>query len=398
MNNFIAHRRFESKKLIITTIVAIIAITAIIVIVIAISPREDISHYVTVSETGYNGAGSLNIQINSKKYLEDCHANNKLNDVDYLEITASIANNGTLINNNSTTITFSSADKHIRFDSMEYTVNNLLETTSVDVFENLQLEFFGANGAGTVTLNTDNCKEYIQAGISYSVHPDSELSNGDVVTVIAKEKGNTLLSSGYTIQNIQKEYTVNGLLVYPTSLENVDCGDSNTYLGDEITELVKQNGIAYPWELDTKLTSDWYLLGSFDYEYVITPVATYFSYNSDNLQKNEYCVVYKADMTATCKKTYSNIDTLKEKIKSNNLSDDTKIVGTLYFSITANSVYLDQQGKKLVLPLTDSNYNSDYYGRSYTAIEYNSSLYQIKKAITQNSDFDTVVCVIKDLS
>lgn len=97
-------------------------------------------------------------------------------------------------------------------------------------------------------------------------------------------------------------------------------------------------------------------------------------------------------MTATCTKAFTGVDTLKDKINKNNLSKNSKINGTLYFSITANSVYLDPQEKNLVLPLTDSNYNSDYYGRSYTAIEYNGSLYQMKKAITQNSKFDTVIC------
>lgn len=392
MNKLITQRKFESKKIFITAVISVIVFIAVILVVIATSSKDDLSKYVTISEVGYNGAGTLNIEIDTKQYLKDCHSDNKLGDVEHLEIAANVENNGNLSNGTASVITFTAVDSSVQFNSMEYTVNNLQDTAPVDVFEDLQLEFIGANGAGTATLNTEKCKEYIQAGVSFSIQPDSKLSNRDVVTVIAKEKNNTLLSSGYTLKTSQKEYTVQNLPVYPTSLDNINCNDCTTYFEKEISDLVKKNSISYPWELDNELSSNWYLLGNFDYEYVITPVANYFSYQSDNLQKNEYCSVYEVNMTATCTKAFTGVDTLKDKINKNNLSKNSKINGTLYFSITANSVYLDPQEKNLVLPLTDSNYNSDYYGRSYTAIEYNGSLYQMKKAITKNSKFDTVIC------
>lgn len=202
-----------------------------------------------------------------------------------MEIAANVENNGNLSNGTASVITFTAVDSSVQFNSMEYTVNNLQDTAPVDVFEDLQLEFIGANGAGTATLNTEKCKEYIQAGVSFSIQPDSKLSNRDVVTVIAKEKNNTLLSSGYTLKTSQKEYTVQNLPVYPTSLDNINCNDCTTYFEKKISDLVKKNSISYPWELDTELSSDWYLLGSFDYEYVITPVVNYFSYQSDNYRR-----------------------------------------------------------------------------------------------------------------
>lgn len=105
-----------------------------------------------------------------------------------MEIAANVENNGNLSNGTASVITFTAVDSSVQFNSMEYTVNNLQDTAPVDVFEDLQLEFIGANGAGTATLNTEKCKEYIQAGVSFSIQPDSKLSNRDVVTVIAKEK------------------------------------------------------------------------------------------------------------------------------------------------------------------------------------------------------------------
>lgn len=170
-------------------------------------------------------------------------------------------------------------------------------TTAIDVFENLQIKFVDANGSGTATINTKKCENTVQTSVNYSIYPDDELSNCDIITVVAKEKNSNLLSSGgYIIKSNKKEYTVKNLPIYPTSLTNINYNDCNTYFEKYITELVQQNSMSYFWKLDKKLTPDWYLLGNFNYKYIITPMESYFLYKSDSLQKNEYSSIYKVEM------------------------------------------------------------------------------------------------------
>lgn len=389
--NFLDNHRLSPKKIGCCT--ALIIFTGIIVVAafILFSHKYDISRYVTVAELGYDGSGSVAVTVDTEAFLKKCHSDGTLVYVEDLSVTVSVAGNGSLKNGSDVVVELS-ADG-VSFDSVHHTMSKLKKPQIIDIFEQLNVYFVGANNTGKAVLDTDKCDEAVQLGVEFSVIGNENLSNGGTVTVSAKEKGNALKKLGYSPKTTEKSYTVSGLPVYPTSLANIDCSDCRSYFEQQLMSLINKTGVEYPWSFDCDLTSEWNVLGKFKYEFSLAKKSAYYRYNEKNVQDNNYSIIYEVTMTAKCTDVFSKPKAVKELVKKNDMYKGKVITGTLYFVVSANGVYLDSQEKNLVLPENDKNYNSEYYGRAYTAIEYDASLYKLRQSIKTDNNYDTVISV-----
>lgn len=82
------------------------------------------------------------------------------------------------------------------------------EKENVDAFEDLTVEFDGWSAQGTITVNTDNCRDKVKNNIKfeYDTTQNGTLSNDDIITVYA-----SVVGEGITLTKESCEYTVGGL-------------------------------------------------------------------------------------------------------------------------------------------------------------------------------------------
>lgn len=90
---------------------------------------------------------------------------------------------------------------------------------TVNPFDYIEVSFKGVDGEGKVVVelvkSDDNIKNTNDLGLEVS--PDRNLSEGDTVTVYAKS-----LESGYRFSESKRQYTVEGLELYLTDLNDMD--------------------------------------------------------------------------------------------------------------------------------------------------------------------------------
>lgn len=88
-----------------------------------------------------------------------------------------------------------------------------MQIESDDVFAGLNVEFEGWNEQGMVSIDTSACDEVIQKNIefTYDTELDGTLQNGDIVTVYAEPKTDSL-----KIVDAEYDYTVKGLWTLET--------------------------------------------------------------------------------------------------------------------------------------------------------------------------------------
>lgn len=111
----------------------------------------------------------------------------------------------------------------VKCDPVEFTVSGLEEIKTTDPFENVSVTFSGVSPNGTVQITNDATDE-MGRSLSFSADKVAGLSNGDKITVSVSnyssdeyyaEKYGTVLSPA------KKEYTVEGLAHYVTSIDEI---------------------------------------------------------------------------------------------------------------------------------------------------------------------------------
>lgn len=109
---------------------------------------------------------------------------------------------------------------NLKYSDISYTVDGLEEITSYDAFDGVSVTFSGYAPEGEASLSVSNS---LLSSSAYSLSQSSGLSNGDVITVtISDSAANSLVSSdGVYPETLTKEFTVEGLASYATSLSDI---------------------------------------------------------------------------------------------------------------------------------------------------------------------------------
>lgn len=115
--------------------------------------------------------------------------------------------------------------------------NFFYKTVEVDVMKNIELVYTGENGSASVTVenNTEDLNQRIQEfmeTVEYKVSPNSNLSNGDTIHIIATYDDELSMTYHYQPINTEKEFIVQGL---NNRFESKDDIPEN-YLNEILTE------------------------------------------------------------------------------------------------------------------------------------------------------------------
>ena len=109
----------------------------------------------------------------------------------------------------------------------EIVVSGLYDLREYSPFQGLSLSCSGMNGEGTASLSHDWSNDYYYYW-DYTLDKTEGLSNGDIVTVTASVSGDLPIDEyagrnyGLKITEVQKEFTVEGLVVLAGSVADID--------------------------------------------------------------------------------------------------------------------------------------------------------------------------------
>lgn len=244
----------------------IVAIVVVIVLLCTLfgTPTINMNKYTTVTYDGYDGYGTANVEIDWDKLTKDCKgklkytskANKQFNAVGeslgfngnmedvadptsiiQMAVSASIDNddNGSLSNGDKVDIKYDVSESvlgaikaKIKATDKTEKVKDLKKVNKADVFKNITVKFDGANGEGTATVEMADGKkddsDDLDGYTSYfSLDKNSELSNGDTVTVKFNKDSLKYFVGKYgeAPKENKKEYKVEGLSKYIESASDV---------------------------------------------------------------------------------------------------------------------------------------------------------------------------------
>jgi hypothetical protein len=103
-------------------------------------------------------------------------------------------------------------------------------TKSIDILESLQLNYSGVSGEAKPEINVDSLptvddnsiNEFIHNDIKFSISPNSNLSDGDIVIVTAVPNAEKMKELNISIPELSKSFTVEGLDSYVNDVSQVD--------------------------------------------------------------------------------------------------------------------------------------------------------------------------------
>ena len=185
----------------------------------------DVEDYFSCSFDGYDGYGSIVFDVDYASMIDDFEALESMTEGRLAQkITPVYDGEGTLSNGDIVTVSWvldvdSIDDLEIEADDIEVTVSGLEEIPEFDPFDYLEVTFEGQDPNGYANLQTLEGSPI--DGINYTASSTSYLSNGDVITVTASIDEQTCLDNGYILVTNEKEYTVEGLTEYVTSMDQL---------------------------------------------------------------------------------------------------------------------------------------------------------------------------------
>lgn len=233
-----------------------IGITAIAIMIIAIigtiiaRPKSiDLSKYVIVDITGYDGYGKASWEFDRKNFKKDYGEKLKLtkkaqeenmglfSPEDFVEYVFDGELNKSDHLSNGETITFSwkeISDEEVgkifknKFKRKEVSVevNDLEQIETFDAFENIEIEYIGCEPTAEAKV-LNQAKDTFLQGLSYEIDNGLNLSNGDVISVRVYSQNQKELEAycaeeyGKVPKTTVKEFTVEGLNKYVTAVDQI---------------------------------------------------------------------------------------------------------------------------------------------------------------------------------
>ncbi|MCR5773029.1 MAG: zinc ribbon domain-containing protein [Butyrivibrio sp.] len=243
-----------NKKVIIGVLALVVSLAIVVfAVVLYIQTRPvkiDLNQYVTVEYSGYDTVGNAVAEIDYKQLKKDYKeqlkfkGNDDISDsykspIHFLEdnIVGELDNDTNLTNgdtivynwNIDTEMVSEHVNVELVVDSSSYTVSGLEKVKTFDPFEGLTLNYEGTAPNGTVSIANGSVSNmyYTENDYSYSIDKKTGLNNGDVITVyITTEnedayKKKFIENYGVMPESISKEYTVEGLESWVTSLDDI---------------------------------------------------------------------------------------------------------------------------------------------------------------------------------
>lgn len=270
--------------------------------------RVELDDYITVEFSGYDSKGTARVNFDSDAFSRDYKSKIEYYGADLEElkdyvsaaemlryscVAGKLSEDSKLKNGDVVTFTWDCDDElaasefkaKLVYDDLEFTVSDLDEVELVDPFADIEVTFEGYSGEARAYVNNNSSKNYV-SNLYFEVSPNSELSNGDEVTVAisdSRDEEYYIENYGIAFSQSEKTYKVEGLNTYLASLEDIS---------DSVLATMKSQGedvirayVANRWKEHESLDGITYV-GS----YLLTAKDM-----SNSHTKNVYYLVYKID-------------------------------------------------------------------------------------------------------
>ena len=106
--------------------------------------------------------------------------------------------------------------------------NTFFNFTEVDVFDHIEVRYYGVDGRGTVSiqelrdvLSEVKILEFLDT-VKYSADKNSKLSDGDTIILSAEYDKELMKKNKIKVKAFQKEYTVKGLDIIPKTVSEIE--------------------------------------------------------------------------------------------------------------------------------------------------------------------------------
>lgn len=223
----------------------IFALLTIILLCLALSGCKqsvEINSYIICDLQGYNTQGILTAKINYDALAQDFIGteSDSISDLkEYSEytrkrilleeaISCSCANGNGLSNGDTVNISINTDDEKlkelglkVKNSNVQFTVSGLEEITLLDGFKDLQVNYVGCAPFAEIEIINNAYDDFLQ-GITFSADKSDNLSNGDKITITASYSAELVDEYGCALITDSKEYIVDGLDSYLTSIDDLD--------------------------------------------------------------------------------------------------------------------------------------------------------------------------------
>lgn len=259
----------KNKKILISvisiTIVAIIAAVITIIILVNKKPSFNLNNYIKITTNGYDGYGTASARVDIKALLKDASdeldivteiqqlqfefmIEEVINSEKELSKDKNLANGDKIIlkwtiNESQLETLEDKLDCHFEYENFDYNVTGLKAINEYDPFKNATMEFSGVDGSGEAIFTKPNdIPENIY--LYYNLSETYNLNEGDIITVTI-DNPEKYLENGVKLIQTQKEYTVEGLSQYITTLSQVS-EEAKTEL-DNIAKKIVDEKVPENW-------------------------------------------------------------------------------------------------------------------------------------------------------
>ena len=235
------------NKLQIALACAVVAVVIVSGLLISRASRTiNLNEYISFETEGYNGYGNVYPEIDWQKIQEKYDSKVKFTDAfkeQFGEITDSVSpieilqsyvsvdveSDGNLSNKDKVRYVWNINKEYskyvkcnLKYKDKTYTVTGLEDVEKFDAFQDLEVSFKGADSEGSVSLEytgSDLTADDFQTDVT-----NGTLKNGDTIKVYLDESmaDSYAESFGKVPEEWEKEYTVEGLYAYISSVEDID--------------------------------------------------------------------------------------------------------------------------------------------------------------------------------
>lgn len=296
-------KRENSKFYNVIFALLLVVIIAIIVFTVNSLGKYDVSQYVTVSFEGLEGFAKPAVQIDKEGLYAKLTENEKdaameeyiREFVDSIGVTFSKESG--LSNGDSVKVTVTydkdlakKAKRSLKKTSFSKKVSGLEQGQNIDIFENVDVMIAGVSPEAYATVSNKWSDEFLNT-VTFSLSNANGLSQGDVVVVQCNTTLDEFMEHGFTVSNMTKEYKVDQVNSYVSSVDDLDKSLLTT-IRDEALDTIKSETESLSFRMLYKATQD----------------STYlFEYNTETVKSSELVKAYflkKKENVATGSNNY----------------------------------------------------------------------------------------------
>ena len=201
--------------------------------------KVDLKQYVSATFDGANERAAIQVYVDYGGMADEINKHNKGNGSLADSLSASVLSNAIsyscdkaegIANGDTVTVTFTvpeeltkTYDFSVANTELTFKAENLPLLAKVDAFADINVHFGGSAPFGTASVENNSSSEFLQQ-VSFQLDKDSNLNNGDTVTVTAVYDDYLTETYGCIPESDTKTYTVEGLDAYMTSFDGLPDG------------------------------------------------------------------------------------------------------------------------------------------------------------------------------